>query len=194
MRFEIIKKEDFVVHGWSGGTTAEIFLYPPSSHWEKKDFQIRVSSADCRIDGAPYSDFTGYTRHICPLRGTMQMVHEGHHEIKLNPYEVDIFDGAWLTYHTGIAIDFNLLHTNRWNGSMKAIESGEFLCMPEFGLIGFFAVTDTDVFFEQENVLLKEGDFVIFHDVPPSTEFRLTAQNATTCVMAVFAFPKESQK
>ena len=37
MRFEIIQKEDFVVHGWSGGTTAEIFLYPPSSHWEKKD-------------------------------------------------------------------------------------------------------------------------------------------------------------
>ena len=109
MRFEIIKKEDFVVHGWSGGTTAEIFLYPPSSHWEKKDFQIRVSSADCRIDGAPYSDFTGYTRHICPLRGTMQMVHEGHHEIKLNPYEVDIFDGAWLTYHTGIAIDKGLI-------------------------------------------------------------------------------------
>lgn len=119
------------------------------------------------------------------------MVHEGHHEIKLNPYEVDVFDGAWHTHHIGVAIDFNLLHTDNWNGLMKAVESGESLCMPELGLIGFFAVTDTHVFFEQEKVLLKQGDFVIFHDVPKSTVFCLTAQNTATCVMAVIASHKE---
>ena len=191
MRYEIINKEDFVVHGWSGGTTAEIFCYPSSSHWEKKDFEIRVSSADCRIDGAPYSDFTGYTRHITPLCGTMHMIHEGHHEIKLNPYEVDVFDGAWLTYHTGIAIDFNLLYTNRWNGSMIAVASGDTLSMPQSGLIGFFAVTDTEVIFQEEQIQLKEGNFILFQDVAALTEFRFSAQTSVTCVMAVIVSPKE---
>ena len=83
MQYQIIKREDFIVHRWSGGTTSDIFLFPPSSCWEKKDFQIRISSADCRVDGAPYSDFTGFTRHILPLRGSMHMFHEGHHEVLL---------------------------------------------------------------------------------------------------------------
>ena len=74
MQYQIIKREDFIVHRWSGGTTSEIFLFPPSSCWEKKDFQIRISSADCRVDGAPYSDFTGFTRHILPLRGSMKVI------------------------------------------------------------------------------------------------------------------------
>ena len=98
MQYQIIKREDFIVHRWSGGTTSEIFLFPPSSCWEKKDFQIRISSADCRVDGAPYSDFTGFTRHILPLRGSMHMFHEGHHEVLLNPFDVDIFDGAIMVH------------------------------------------------------------------------------------------------
>lgn len=191
MQVKIIQKEDFVVHGWSGGTTAEIFWFPPSSHWEKKDFEIRISSADCRIDGAPYSDFTGFTRHIMPLKGTMHMVHEGHHEAMLQTYDVDIFEGAWKTHHTGIAIDFNLLHTDRWNGLMKPLAVDETLTVPSASMVGFLAIIDTEVIVKDDRYGVGAGDFILFQDVSEATSFQFQATGHEPCVVAVAATLKE---
>ena len=46
--FQVIKPDDFIVHGWSGGVTSEIFLYPEGSDYKKKNFQVRISSAQIK--------------------------------------------------------------------------------------------------------------------------------------------------
>ncbi len=191
MTARVIKKNEFVVHGWSGGTTAEIFCFPPSSSWERKDFEIRISSADCRLDGAPYSDFTGYTRHITPLKGHMHMVHEGHHSVCLEPYDVDIFDGSWQTHHTGLAIDFNLLHTKDWNGKMYAVDAHDTVIVAADTISGFYAVCDLTVTVNQDDFYLKEGDFLLLEPASQARTIHLKVQVQGTCAMAVEVSRKE---
>ena len=192
MQYQIIKREDFIVHRWSGGTTSEIFLFPPSSCWEKKDFQIRISSADCRVDGAPYSDFTGFTRHILPLRGSMHMFHEGHHEVLLNPFDVDIFDGSWNTHHIGKAVDFNLLYSENWTGRLKPLLQNESIKIEKSGIIGFYAVEDAEILSRDFSVEVPAGDFIVFNDINEATVFSIKAALHGPCVIAAAAFPKGS--
>ena len=192
MQYQIIKREDFIVHRWSGGTTSEIFLFPPSSCWEKKDFQIRISSADCRVDGAPYSDFTGFTRHILPLRGSMHMFHEGHHEVLLNPFDVDIFDGSWNTHHIGKAVDFNLLYSENWTGRLKPLLQNESIKIEKSGIIGFYAVEGAEILSRDFSVEVPAGDFIVFNDINEATVFSIKAALHGPCVIAAAAFPKGS--
>ena len=187
MQYQIIKREDFIVHRWSGGTTSEIFLFPPSSCWEKKDFQIRISSADCRVDGAPYSDFTGFTRHILPLRGSMHMFHEGHHEVLLNPFDVDIFDGSWNTHHIGKAVDFNLLYSENWTGRLKPLLQNESIKIEKSGIIGFYAVEDAEILSRDFSVEVPAGDFIVFNDINEATVFSIKAALHGPCVIAAAA-------
>ena len=191
MTARVIKKNEYVVHGWSGGTTSEIFCFPPSSSWERKDFEIRISSADCRLDGAPYSDFTGYTRHITPLKGRMHMVHEGHHSVQLEPYDVDIFDGSWQTHHTGLAIDFNLLHTENWNGKMYAVGAHDTVIVAANTIAGFYAVCDFNVTVNQDDFCVKEGDFLLLEPTAQAQTVHLKAQTQGTCAMGVEVSRKE---
>lgn len=191
MTARVIKKNEYVVHGWSGGTTAEIFCFPPSSSWDRKDFEIRISSADCRLDGAPYSDFTGYTRHITPLKGRMHMVHEGHHSVQLEPYDIDVFDGSWQTHHTGLAVDFNLLHTENWNGKMFAVDAHDTLIVAANTIAGFYAVCDLTVMVDQDEFCIREGDFLLLEPTPQARTIRLKAQASGTCAMGIEATRKE---
>jgi len=45
MELKILKAEDNLTSSWSGGTTAQISIYPESSAYEKRDFIWRISSA-----------------------------------------------------------------------------------------------------------------------------------------------------
>lgn len=140
--FRIITPKDFIVHGWSGGTTSEIFLYPEGSDYKDKSFEVRISSADITIDGTPYSDFSGYTRLICPIKGTMDIHHKSHHSCKLNSFEVDRFDGSWLTQSYGQCTDFNLLFSQNWEGDMKKVLAPAKLTLPCDQYHGFFSCSD----------------------------------------------------
>ena len=102
--YQVISPADFLVHKWSGGVTSEIFLYPEGSDYQKKTFQVRISSAVITQEGTPYSDFSGYCRLICPIKGQMRIVHENHYEAVLKTFEMDRFQGSWLTKSFGLCM------------------------------------------------------------------------------------------
>ena len=195
MQYRVIKFAQYDIHGWSGGDTAEIFCYPASAHWSRKDFEIRISHAMCRIDGAPYTDFTGYTRHISPLTNHMDMVHEGHHNVNLLPFDVDIFDGAWNTHHTGVADDINLLHTDAWNGQMKAVASAETVLMPAGGIGGIFSTEPVEITLkcgeEVAEVKLDARDFVLLEMNPDAVEMTVKGENSGYCGYVMVVTAKE---
>lgn len=157
----LIKQSENLVHGWSGGKTAEIFLFPEGSDYRKKDFQLRVSAAFTNVEGSPYSDFTGYTRHISPVTGVMDIRHEGHHSVVLQPYDVDVFDGGWTTTSRGIYSDFNLLHTADWNGLMKSFSKGQTIECTPCGYTGVFATCPIEIRVGNDSFSLQDGDFLL---------------------------------
>ena len=166
MLIRLIPKESYEVHSWAGGDTAEIFHYPADTSWQEKNFEIRISTANCRIDNMPYTDFTGWTRHITPLAGTLHIFHEGHHDKVLQPMEVDVFDGGWKTRSEGVVPDLNLLHTDAWEGRMARMSCGDEAALTPRGFTGFFSCADRLIIElslpdGKRTETLRRGDFLL---------------------------------
>lgn len=193
LKYRIIKPTEFLVHEWSGGTTAEIFLLPETADYRKKDFEIRVSSAQILTEGTPYSDFTGFSRLICPIEGEMHIEHEHHHQAYLKTFEVDRFDGAWNTQSFGICTDFNLLFTKNWQGLMQH-RRGSF--ESELGAMsyhGLFSCSEQPILIEiQDDTLkpillkLEKKDFLILYE-EHTTTIKVKAPKEASMIYLMFS-------
>ena len=80
---KVIKKDDWKVSVWAGGTTNEIFIYPENSSYVE--------------------------RYISKLSGDMKLQHTDHYDVDMEDYQIDRFRGDWETYSWGKYKDFNLM-------------------------------------------------------------------------------------
>ena len=142
MRVELFKKGSFRTAEWTGGTTTELFIYPPASECGARDFEARISSATVEIEESIFSDFDGYVRHITPLEGGIRLIHENHGKAALQPFEVDTFDGCWRTRAYGRCVDFNLIHRDGWRGGIVPLEKGASFDCPAGGFTGLYILSE----------------------------------------------------
>jgi environmental stress-induced protein Ves len=167
MRYEIIKKADNHVHEWTGGSTAEIFIYPPGARYADRNFELRISSALVELDDALFSDFTGFVRHIMPIEGAMRLFYDGGRDILLQPYEADTLDGALATRSIGKCTDFNLIHRPGWQGRIAPLaQPGSVSCLPGaftgvFARINDLAAEGTGKGGRRFSATLQAGDFLM---------------------------------
>ncbi|GAB6982921.1 HutD/Ves family protein [Prevotella dentasini] len=107
---EIIRKQDYRVNDWSGGTTRELFIHPAGSTLAARDFDIRISSAVIQQTESRFSDFSGFTRYIMPLKGDMRLT-VGGETIRLQPHRLFRFSGSdeVKSENTPGAVDFNVI-------------------------------------------------------------------------------------
>jgi environmental stress-induced protein Ves len=94
---------------WANGTSTELFVYPADGNFQTRDFTFRISTATVEAEETTFSDFSGLTRILLPLKGKLKLVHEGRYTKELNPFEQDQFDGAWNTKSKGKVKDFNVI-------------------------------------------------------------------------------------
>jgi environmental stress-induced protein Ves len=118
---EKITKEEQQTSLWSGGTTTQLAIYPREALYSERNFLWRLSSAKVEVDETVFTSLPGIWRHIMIIEGELKLIHEGHHEIALEPYEKDSFDGAWTTRSFGKVIDFNLMLAEGCNGELQAL-------------------------------------------------------------------------
>lgn len=109
MSVAIKTKEDYIVSNWSGGSTTQLYLYPPASSYARRDFLIRVSSATVELERSTFTCLPGVDRIILPLHGQLHLFYQDHGERLLQPYQQDHFDGGWNTESVGRATDFNVM-------------------------------------------------------------------------------------
>lgn len=105
----IQKSTNFETTQWAGGSTTQLYIYPPNADFKKGDFRFRLSIASIEIDESVFTKLDNVDRILLLLEGNLNLTHEGHHEIDLRPFEQDSFSGGWNTKSTGIAKDFNLM-------------------------------------------------------------------------------------
>lgn len=55
------------------------------------------------------------------IDGEVTLVHEGHHQANLMPFEQDRFSGGWTTKSFGKVRDFNLMLADGCNGKLEII-------------------------------------------------------------------------
>ncbi len=114
------------VSRWSGGSTAEIALWPPESTYRERNFLWRLSSATVECESSVFTSLPDYNRIIALLGGELTLSIAGGQEVELGCCRPYSFDGGQPVESRGRAVDFNLmLRKGRCEGDMRPLCGGE---------------------------------------------------------------------
>lgn len=157
MNFEIIRSEEFNTINWAGGTSTQLYIYPPTSNYQRRDFDFRLSTATVEVKKSEFTSLPGISRKLMILEGVIEITHENNYSKKLGKFDTDAFEGVWKTSSVGKCIDFNLMTQGDTSGEISALflEKNQIVNLP----------------------LGKETDFLILYVL--SGEINLTANNET---------------
>jgi uncharacterized protein len=124
MSFKIITSENFRTTNWSGGTTTELFIFPPKADFQQRNFDFRLSTAIVNIEKTNFTTLPEISRKLMVLDGEIILKHENHHVKQLHKFDTDQFEGDWKTSCEGICNDFNLMTRGNTSGELSALTIG----------------------------------------------------------------------
>jgi len=123
MQVNHLKKADYAVLRWSGGTTTEIGIMPVGAVYAERNFLWRISTASVDLEVSDFTPLGGYRRWIATLTGNMTLTHDGGCEHVLAPFEIHTFDGGAATRSQGRCTDFNLtLRKGEADGTLYSVK------------------------------------------------------------------------
>lgn len=109
MKYRIILPEEQRVTSWSGGQTRELYIAGGQADYAARDFLLRLSSATVETKRSVFTSLPAYHRALMPLDGTIHLTHDEEPEIRLVPFQTDVFDGGARTVSEGECQDFNVM-------------------------------------------------------------------------------------
>jgi environmental stress-induced protein Ves len=170
---------------WANGTSTELFVYPADGNFQTREFTFRISMATVEAEETTFSDFSGLTRILLPLKGKLQLIHEGRYTKELEPFEQDQFDGAWSTRSKGKAKDFNVIFNKETSARVihHHLISGEFKLLQEHETWHFIFINDGVFVVNGERV--SAGDLIEFEksDEQPVEIKCIEAGNLLECTI-----------
>lgn len=168
MKIIHLRPENFKTATWSGGKTTELYLYPETGNYARRDFQVRISSATVELAESDFTPLPGVERYITPLRGSFTL-YQGDRTVLLSPLSDPYrFSGDTPTHCIGTATDFNLM-LRGCDGEM-ALATEQFGLRP--GLNALYPLADTCLTLGSEQILLRRGELlVIFAEAPAILTF-----------------------
>lgn len=177
---EIIRKEKQKTSQWAGGTTTELFLYPPEGSYVSRNFLFRISSAYCQDSESSFTSLPGVKRILMVLEGRITLCHNGKRKVTLLPGDQDHFTGDEITRSTGGCVDFNLMMKENTQGNVfyRKLQQEENLSLDDFSVKGKPDLTDGCYFgiyqakgkaslvkrHKVNKVKLKDQDFCMFRE------------------------------
>ena len=121
MKFLLLKKNQLPSTTWSGGTSTQLFIYPQSAEYAKRDFTFRISTASIEAEESVFTSLPGVRRKLMVLDGSLHIKHKGHYQKQLHKFGSDEFLGDWETSAKGRVKDFNLMMREEARGSIEPI-------------------------------------------------------------------------
>jgi uncharacterized protein len=130
---QIIRRADCPTTHWSGGTTTELYIYPPQATYRERNFSWRLSTATVADEQSTFTSLPGVTRTLLLLNGKVLLSHAGHYQKSLHPFSQDTFQGDWQTTCYGKATDFNLMTRQPYRGKIATVslKNGETCRVPD---------------------------------------------------------------
>jgi len=188
MTIDILKAADFKTTKWAGGSTTELYIYPPSANYTTGDFNFRISSAKVEVEGSNFTILPEVSRQLMVLYGSITVSHKNHHAIKLNKNDIDSFDGSWETKSVGTCVDFNLMTKGNTKGKISSVcilanKNVNFQLDSNCEFIIFYAYEGKLQFhFNSEKRSLNRGELLVIrypiHEV-------IKLQSSENCALAV---------
>ena len=196
---KVVRKSELEAKKWSGGVTTQLAIWPEGADYASRKFGWRISSAIVEEEESTFTALPGVHRHLMLLDGGIELTHESIAPKKMKPLtDVAEFEGEWLTNSKGRCVDFNLMTTEGYAGSMAPVPAGGNSVMLRFSQSplcwhGIYAVTDdltiaVDAPDSAYNETLDAGDFFLMSYTPNNCgEIFLTISPAVMDVPAVAA-------
>ncbi|EZH75268.1 hypothetical protein ATO12_00390 [Aquimarina atlantica] len=120
MEITVITADTFKINTWSGGTTTQFFMYPPTANYKELNFDFRLSMATVAVEKSVFTSLPGVSRILLVLDGEITLQHENQHTKQLSKLDSDVFEGGWKTSSIGKCTDFNLMTTGNTVGTLDA--------------------------------------------------------------------------
>ncbi len=118
---EMIRRTEQKTTEWSGGMTTEVAIFPRDAQYRLRNFIWRISAATVETDYSVFTALPGIWRVLMVTDGHLDLRHEGHHDRSLEPFQHDAFSGSWTTQSWGQARDFNVMVSDPYEATIKAI-------------------------------------------------------------------------
>ncbi len=123
MSVTLLRAADYVESCWSGGSTCQIAIFPPTAAYADRDFMWRLSSAAVELADSDFTPLPDYQRLIATLSGEIKLVHDDDEAFTLSPFVVHAFDGGVKTHSQGRCTDFNvMLRKQACSGNLQALQ------------------------------------------------------------------------
>ena len=123
--YSIIKKSDWIITSWSGGTTSQLFIYPAESDFKNGNYQLRISIASVEVETSTFTPLKDVNRTLLVLEGNLSLSHKNQHSSVLKQYDQDSFSGNWQTSSIGKVLDFNVMTKGNTKSEVRMINVSE---------------------------------------------------------------------
>lgn len=182
----LLTQADYAVTRWSGGTTTQIAISPPSAVYADRDFLWRISSAVVEDERSTFTPLPDYHRWLLLLEGSLLLTHDGGAPFRLDPFQAHQFDGGAATESAGLCRDFNLmLRKGRHQGALKPLRfaaSGEMVLPGQGGVRLLYCAGGSGTLTQAaETCALAQGESLLLEE---AGELRLTVPGAADFVLA----------
>jgi environmental stress-induced protein Ves len=175
-----VKKIQLTSSEWSGGTTTQLFIYPPAAEYSKRNFIFRISTATVEAEESVFTILPGIKRKLMVLDGSLHIAHKNKYSKHLNKFEQDEFDGGWETNAVGKVTDFNLMLAENKGGRVKALffKSGEkseieFTNTNYVGI--YFYKGSAEIICAGKKFNAEQGDFLSMENYSPQDKIIIKA-------------------
>jgi|694.fasta_scaffold09214_15 environmental stress-induced protein Ves len=158
MQITVLNKKDYRKSKWKGGTSTELFIYPPQASFQERNFQLRISKAKVKQPNSTFTTLPNYHRLLHLLKGTFLLNHTSVGTNLVLPGDTILFEGSWETHCKGVGSDFNLMYSGKGNGNIVShiVLAGDYLSLQtaELGQLNFIYLLAGEV-----NLLLCNQEF-----------------------------------
>ncbi len=164
---KLFSTKDYLKSDWSGGTTTQMYIYPETAQYHKRDFLLRLSSATVAQDTSEFTKLPNIDRIIMSLDNSIELEHNGNKKIKLEPFEAHSFSGNDDTISYGKCTDFNvMLQRDEYKKAELFVnEAGEFDLFSSEGDCFMYVYEGAyKIITSDETYTLNEGDLLHFED------------------------------
>lgn len=155
---------DYQISNWQGGETVEVYIYPNSANYKKRDFDFRFSYASVELNESKFTLLNGYNRILIPTKKDLTLVNNFHlHDLKKD--EAFYFKGSDDVKSIGTSEDVNLMYNSKWIADMRSLQLPETLTLG-YDVIGIFSVKGScEVDSSKLRIQVEEKDCLIIKNV-----------------------------
>ena len=183
-KYSIRTRKQCETRRWSGGTTTDLYIFPKSSSYEKRNFHFRLSVATVEMETASFTPLEGIQRTTLVIDGETELTHKDKYSTKLNRFESDQYEGEWETSSVGKSTNFNLMTRGKASGTLEGrfLELDEqMICSATQNFVLYVHRGQVAFILNHQVNTLQEGDVFIAEEEIPVLILKALEESVISC-------------